>query len=231
MSNRDLSGAVVAVVGASGGLGAPIARALSRRGAQLVLAGPHPDKLAGLGIAGAEVVALDLRDASAGDRLVAAATARFGRLDGLVNAAGIVAFGALEALDDVAIEELFLTNVVGHLWLLRRVIPLLRDSKGFVVHLSAVVAEQPLADMAAYSATKAALTAADAALARELRRSGIQVVDARPPHTETGLASRPIAGQAPRLAEGLAPHVVAERIVVAIEQNEREIPSSAFGQP
>ena len=83
--------------------------------------------------------------------------------------------------------------------------------------------------MAAYAASKAALTAADRALTRELRAAGITVTDARPPHTETGLADRPIAGTAPRLREGLQPEVVAARIIAAIRAGEREIPAEAFG--
>jgi cyclic-di-GMP-binding biofilm dispersal mediator protein len=82
--------------------------------------------------------------------------------------------------------------------------------------------------MAAYSASKAALTAYDAAAARELRRAGIRLVDARPPHTETGLADRPIAGSAPRLPQGLAPDAVAARVVAAIVDDEKDLPSSAF---
>jgi cyclic-di-GMP-binding biofilm dispersal mediator protein len=219
---------VIAVVGASGGLGAPIARTLAERGAHLLLAEPHVDRLAALAIPGAAVVHVDLRDASAGDRVATLALQRHGRLDGVVNAAGVVAFGALVDTDDVIIEELFLTNVVGPLWLLRRLVPLLAASKGFVVNISAVVAEQPLANMPVYSATKAALTAADRALTRELRRSGIQVCDARPPHTETGLATRPLAGQSPPLRAGLGPDAVAARIVAAIEQGDSEIASGQF---
>ena len=56
----------------------------------------------------------------------------------------------------------------------------------------------------------------------------MHVLDVRPPHTETGLATRPIAGTAPRLPAGLAPAVVAERIVTAIEADEAELGSTAF---
>jgi NAD(P)-dependent dehydrogenase (short-subunit alcohol dehydrogenase family) len=228
-ASRPLSGMVVAVVGGSGGLGAPIARTLAKRGAQVVLAGRSSQRLAAVGIDGAEIVELDIRDSAGGDQLVAAATSRWGRLDGVVNAAGIVAFGNLADTDDVAIEELFLTNVLGPLWMIRRLVEPLSATRGFIVNISAVVAETPLPGMAAYGASKAALTAADSALTRELRRSGIHVCDARPPHTETGLATRPIAGAAPRLPEGLSPDVVAERIVQGIEHNEPEIPAAAFG--
>jgi NAD(P)-dependent dehydrogenase (short-subunit alcohol dehydrogenase family) len=225
---RALTGSVVAVVGASGVLGSGIARLLIEKGALVVAAGPHLDRLTAA-LPSVVSVELDLRDASAGDRLVEAVTQRFGRLDGLVNAAGIVGFGALAETDDVAIEELFLTNVIGPLWLLRRVIPMLSASKGFVVNISAVVAEQPLPGMTPYAASKAALTAADTALARELRPLGIHVCDVRPPHTDTGLATRAVAGQAPKLPQGLDPAIVVARIVEAIEQNERAVASVQFG--
>jgi len=177
---------------------------------------------------GATTVRLDLRDAESGAALVRAALDAHGRLDGVVNAAGVVAFGTLAETDDVVLEELFLVNVLGPLWLLRRVLPELSRTKGFVCNLSAVVAEQPTAGMAAYAATKAALTAADRALARELRSAGVRVLDARPPHTETGLADRPLAGRAPRLPTGLDPEAVASRVVAAIEAGEADLPSAAF---
>ncbi len=218
MTARVLDGAVVAVVGANGGLGSAIAAALGSRGAQVIGASrTSPD------------VAIDLRDPTSGDLLVAAALERHGRLDGVVNAAGIVAFGNLADTDDVVIEELFLTNVLGPLWLAKRVTPALADSGGFLVNISGVVADAPLAGMATYAASKAALAAAAVALRRELRRMGVTVIDVRPPHTETGLATRPVAGTAPRMPVGLSPAVVGARIVTAIEDNETDVPSTAFG--
>lgn len=220
---RIIENPVVAVVGATGGLGWAISRELARRGARLVLTGRDPAALRERSeeLPGSASAVLDLHDPDAGDRLVAAATDAFGRLDVLVNAAGIVAFGPLADTPDVVIEELFLTNVIGPLWLLRRCLPLLQASQGTVVHLSAVVAEQPLPGMAAYSATKAALSAADAALARELRRAGIRVLDVRPPHTNTGLHERPLHGSVPRLAKGLDPETVARTIADALAEPKR----------
>ena len=126
------------------------------------------------------------------------------------------------------LEELFLTNVVGPLFLARRVAGALGESGGFLVNLSAVVAERPTAGMAAYSATKAALTAADAALRKELRRSGVRVVDVRPPHTETGLVGRTLAGEPPRLPEGLDPEGVAAAVLDAVEDGRAELASTDF---
>ncbi len=228
MADRSLDGASVVVVGASGGLGRHIARQLADCGARLTLAARDRKALESLGF-DAPVVAADLRDAEAGAAIVEAALSARGRIDGLVNAAGVVAFGPLADTGDEVIEDLFLTNVLGPLWLMRAAIPALTESRGFIANISAVVAEQPLPGMAAYAASKAALTAADRALTRELRAAGITVTDARPPHTETGLADRPIAGTAPRLREGLQPEVVAARIVAAIRAGEREIPAEAFG--
>jgi short-subunit dehydrogenase len=82
--------------------------------------------------------------------------------------------------------------------------------------------------MAAYSASKAALHAATVAIGREVRRRGISLIDARPPHTETGLANRPIAGTAPKFPPGLTPEFVAQRIVHALAEDERDVPASAF---
>jgi short-subunit dehydrogenase len=228
MGDRALEGASIVVAGATGGIGRQIARQLVERGARLTLTARDPSALEALGI-DATVVPADLRDSRAGTTIVAAALAANGRLDGLVNAAGIVAFGSLIETDDIVIEEVFLTNVLGPLWLIRAALPALTESRGFIANISAVVAEQPLAGMVAYAASKAALTAADRALTRELRAAGITVTDARPPHTETGLADRPIAGTAPRLRPGLEPEAVAARIIAGIETGEREIPADAFG--
>lgn len=224
---RDLQDASVVVVGATGGIGRELARRLHERGARLTLAGRDADRIAGLGLPHPGVTA-DLRDADAGTSVVRAALDAHGRIDGVVNAVGVVAFGNLIDTDPVVIEELFLVNTLGALWLAQAAIPALQEQRGFLCNVSAVVAEQPLPGMAAYAASKAALTAADAAIRRELRRVGIHVLDARPPHTETELAHHPIGGTAPKLPTGLDPGAVAERIVVAIEADEPELPSDAF---
>ncbi|KAB7744649.1 SDR family NAD(P)-dependent oxidoreductase [Nostocoides sp. F2B08] len=228
MAGHTLDGSVVAVVGASGALGSLIARELADRGARLVLVGRDQERLAGVPIEGASTVVADLTDAAAGDRVVQTALDVHGRLDGVVNAAGVVAFGPLVDTEDAVVEELFMTNVIGPLWMIRRVAPTLAETGGFFCNISAVVAEQPLPGMVPYAAAKAALTAADSALVRELRRMKVSVIDARPPHTGTGLADRPLAGTAPKLPRGLDPQVVARRVVRAIEAGESEVGSAQF---
>ena len=225
-AGRELSGARIAVVGASGALGSLVAAELERRGARLLVVGRDAERLASLGT-GVPVVA-DLGDAGAGDVVVAAAREHLGGLDGLVHAAGVVAFGPLVDTPDEVVEELFLTNVVGPLFLLRRVVPLLAESQGFVLQISAVVGERPMPRMAAYSASKAAQSAVAVALRTELRRSRVDVYDVRPPHTETGLATRPLSGTAPGLPPGKDPADVARRIVDALAAGDQDLPASAF---
>lgn len=230
MAGHPLQDSVVAVVGASGALGSLVARGLADRGGHPVLVGRDRSRLEAVGLPDDTLCVVgDIGDAELGARLADAARGAHGRLDGVVNAAGVVAFGSLLDTDDAVVEELFLTNVLGPLFLLRRVLPLLTESRGFVAQLSAVVAESPMAGMAAYSASKAALTAADRALTRELRRQGVDVIDLRPPHSETGMATRPIAGTAPRLPQGLDPALVATTVLDAIEAGTSEVPADAFG--
>lgn len=221
---RDKS---ILVVGASGGLGAPIARELAAAGARLTLAGRDLERLRQIDLPEATTVTAELTDPNAGRALLDAVIDQHGRLDGLVFAAGVVAFGSATDLDDDVVDEILLVNYLAPLRLTRAALAVL-PAGGFIVNISAVVAETPVANMSAYAASKAALTAFDAAARIEARRRKIRVVDARPPHTETGLALRPIAGQAPRLPTGLSPSAVAQRIVLAIIGDELDLPSSAF---
>ncbi|MBG6214471.1 MAG: SDR family oxidoreductase [Cryobacterium sp.] len=228
----SLAGSSILVVGSSGGLGSAIARILAGEGALLTLHGRSEEKVRALAVPGTFVYA-DLLDAGSDDQLVAAALNAHGRLDGVVNAAGVVAFGPAADMNDETMDVLFAVNVLGPMRLLRAARPALLESAAakrdpFFLTLSGVVSESPTANMAAYSASKAALAAFGQAAGRESRRDGIRIIDARPGHTETGLATRPVAGAAPRMPAGFDPADVARRIVDAIVAGERDLPSGAF---
>ena len=229
----DPTGSAVLVAGASGGLGLPLCRHLGDAGAQLAVTGRDAERLSETGV-DTVVIPADLRRAGMADRVVEQAIGALGRLDGLLFAAGAVAFAPAAETPDEVLIDLFTLNTLAPIRLLRAARPHLQASAAgggspFVVHISAVVAETPMPGMAAYSASKAALAAFDQAAARELRRAGIRLIDARPPHTETGLAQRPVYGTAPRLPTGLDPDAVAARILAAIRNDETDLPSSAFG--
>ncbi|KAA1378086.1 SDR family NAD(P)-dependent oxidoreductase [Aeromicrobium fastidiosum] len=226
----DLSGARVLVLGATGGLGAPITRRLVAAGADVWLSARSGERLAALadelGPSVLGTTAADLRLPGSPDEIVAAA-ADGGALTGVVLAAGVVAFGDVVDLEDDVLDDLLLLNLIGPIRVVRAVTPHVVEG-GFVVQVSAVVAERPMPGMAAYSASKAGLTAFGTAVATELRRRKIRLVDVRPPHTETGLADRPLAGTAPRMKAGLDPDAVAGRIVQAIADGEKVLGSESF---
>ncbi|RJN32146.1 SDR family NAD(P)-dependent oxidoreductase [Nesterenkonia natronophila] len=212
-------GAVVLVVGATGGLGSRIADQLERDGAIVA----RSSKSAGH----------DLREPSVIREVLEATNAQHGSLDGVVIASGVVAFGAASEIDPATVDELFAVNTTSAIQLITQSQPYLAASaqagrEPFVLTLSGVVAETPVAGLAAYSASKAGLAAFVVAAAREYRRAGIRLVDARPGHTGTSLSEHPIAGSAPRFGASLDPDLVAARIVTAIVDGEKDLPSTAF---
>lgn len=219
----ECAGTVALVAGGTGGIGRHVVAELAGRGTTVFTVSRATD--------GSERhVGADLRSSDEAHRAVNEVVARAGRLDIVVNAAGVVAFGDAVSTSVDTIEELFLTNTFAHVFLCSAALPLMQKG-GVIVGISGVVAEQNLPGMAAYGASKAAVRSFDEAFAREARRSGVRVIDARPPHTETGLATRPVAGTAPRFPQGLDPAAVARRIVAAIVDGSTDLPSTAFGPP
>ena len=219
---RDLKGAHVVVVGATGVLGARIAAHLAAAGARVSAIVRDHTRLDGASVS--QYALADVTDHEA----LRTAFASVAPFDGVVNATGVVGFGNISDLGDATLARLFAVNAIAPIVMLREGATHINDG-GFFVNISGVVATQPVAGMAAYSASKAAAWAAMTAAARELRRRRIDVIDARPGHTETGLATRPLAGVAPKMPEGLAPNVVAARIVASITAGERDLPTEAFG--
>ncbi len=218
---RTLSNKIVAVVGASGGLGSALTSALRQQGATVFTTARTTDKLANASLYG------DVTDAAFAQQLVQQALAVHGSLDGLINASGCVAFGPLKDTTDATLDQLWQVNLLAALRLMRAFAQS-GTRGGFFVNISGVVAETPFMGLASYGAVKAALSSATRAFAMETRRDGTLVIDARPPHTETGLALHPIAGIAPRMPSGLTPEAVALRIIKAIEDEETQIPAAAF---
>lgn len=220
---REIAGKKIVIIGATGVLGSQIAAQLADKGAH-ICAIVRDASLLDSAVVTQHAIA-DITDISA----LSTALASLAPYDGIINAAGVVAFGNIADLDNATLEKLFAVNSVAPIIALREGATQINQG-GFFLNISAVVAQQPMAGMAAYSASKAGVWAAMTAATRELRRSQIDVIDVRPPHTETGLALRPIAGLAPKLPTGLDPHDVAARIVKAIVDGEKDLPVEAFAQ-
>ncbi|MBM7243493.1 SDR family oxidoreductase [Rhodococcus fascians] len=217
----NLDGARILVFGASGGLGGPIVEQLAQAGARLTISGRSLES------SEQHTVDADLTLPDSARSVVAEAVEHHGGLDGIVIAAGVVAFGSVAEVDDDTVDELLLLNYLAPLRIMREALTTL-DQGGFVLNISAVVADKPMPNMGAYSASKAAASALLKSVRTEARKSKIRIVDVRPPHTETGLATRPIAGQAPKLPQGLTPEAVAVRIVAAIVDDETDVGADRF---
>ncbi len=220
----ELKNARVLVVGATGVLGTAIATRLAEGGARLALTGRDEDAVARLSRrSGAEHhTALDLVDVEACSGAVREAAQRLGGLDGVVVAAGVAAFGPARETDDEVTERLFAVNTLGPIAVVRAALPHLRPG-GSVAVITAVLADLPTAGMAAYSASKAAMAAYLTALRREVRMDEISVLDARPPHMDTGLAQRALAGDAPRMPRGHDVDEVVGLVVQGMVEGRKEL--------
>ena len=209
----ELSGKIFLVTGASGGLGSCIANAIEARGGYA------------LRTSGGECDISVAEDRNVITQLVV----DHGGVDGVIFASGIVGFGAHGTLSPGSVQRLIDVNVTGPLELTNQLIPHVHDG-GAIVFITGAVVDFTTVGMAAYTAAKSGLSAACPVLRRELRAKKINVIDTRPPHTETGLASRAIYGEAPKMKQGLDPEVVAKRIVDAIANDENELAPVVFGE-
>ena len=224
MTTVEISGARTLVAGATGVLGGALARALHAAGARVALAGRDADRLAALSaeLDDAPTAAFDAMDLDRCAAVVTEAADALGGLDLLVVAIGVAAFGPGDATDDEVTEELLVVNTMAPMALVRA--GLGRMEGGTVAVLSAILADYPTAGMAAYSASKAALSGWLTALRPEQRKRGVTVFDIRPPHIETGLAGRAIAGTAPPgLKEGTTVDALVETVVAGIRDGRREV--------
>jgi short-subunit dehydrogenase len=182
-----LAGQVIIVTGASSGIGEATARRLAHAGAKVVISARRPERLETLAReldpAGANVLAVAGDVTAPGDRekLVAAARAKFGRIDGLVNNAGYGTRGPVEIVPVETIRKNFETNVFSLIALTQLVLPEMRErGTGCIVNIGSVAGKiaRPLSSI--YDATKHALEAITDGLRGELRPFGVRVSLIRP---------------------------------------------------
>ncbi|MFI9530637.1 SDR family NAD(P)-dependent oxidoreductase [Micromonospora rosaria] len=166
-----IAGRTVIVTGAGTGMGRAIAEHLLARDATVVAVGRREAALRRLTAAGdhrVEVIATDITRPGAAEHIVAAATARFGTVHGLVNNAGLARFAALDTATDDDFDRLLATNVRAPAALIRAALPHLRQHRGAVVNVSSVGGVLAMPGRSLYGASKAALNSLTRSLAREL---------------------------------------------------------------
>jgi NAD(P)-dependent dehydrogenase (short-subunit alcohol dehydrogenase family) len=218
----ELDGARVLVAGASGALGGQLADALRERGATVVAGGRDADRLRDVAErCGTDPVTFDAVDVDSCTAAVDAAAEALGGLDAIVVTVGVAGFGRALDTEPVVSEELFAVDVLGPMALVRAAARHLGEG-GSVAVFSAILADLPTAGMADYSAAKSALSTWLQVLRREERKR-FTVLDVRPPHLDTGLETRALAGEPPRLPAPMPAADVVPLVVRALEQGASEI--------
>jgi 2-deoxy-D-gluconate 3-dehydrogenase len=212
----DFTGKVALVTGGAAGIGAAIAEAFARRGANVVIADLNPAaraSAAALPGGGHLGVVADLAQSGEADRVVAAAVEHFGRLDILINSAGIALLDAAQAVSDAAWDRTMAINLRAPFMLARAAFPALRDAgAGRIVTLASQAATVALDRHLAYCTSKAGLLGMTKVLALEWAPFGITVNAISPTVVETELGRKAWAGEVG-------------------EAMKRKIPTGRFAQP
>ncbi len=235
---------VVAITGASKGIGAELARQLAAKGAKLVLAARSEKELETVAEecrkAGAQVVTVRAdvgveRDCQA---IVSGAVIAFGRLDTLVNNAGATMWARFEDIKDMSIlEHIMRVNYLGAVYCTHHALPFLKQTGGRIVGISSLAGKTGVPTRTGYSAAKHAMTGFFDSLRIELEGSGVTVTMIYPGFVATGIREnatgpdgKPILVSPVKEGEVMSAQECARQIVRAIEGRDREVVMTARGK-
>jgi 3-oxoacyl-[acyl-carrier protein] reductase len=234
-TGQPLVGQVAVVTGAGRGIGAAIARNLAKLGATAVLCGRTQSALdsTAQAIANAggksEVIPCDVTELRQLEYAAARVDSTFGRLDVLVNNAGVGAFS--QSLHKFAPEDwdrVLNTNLRGVYFAIRAFIPLMiRNRSGHVINISSLAGKNALPNGAAYAASKWGLNGLTYSVAEELRSHNIRVSVVCPGSTNTELS--PHTGKDP--AKMLQPDDVAHAVAMLVTQSPQSFVSELLLRP
>ena len=227
------SSRVVLITGASSGIGRATAELLASRGHRIFggVRGPTTTRQ----LAGVELVPLDVREEASVKACVEEVLSRAGRIDVLINNAGVNLVGAIEETSIGQAQALFDTNVIGVLRMIQAVLPgMRRQGAGQIVNISSILGLLPAPFMGVYASTKHAIEGLAELLDHEVRPFGIRVVLIEPHYIRTNLDASAAqaegridayAAQRQRTAAAIThntntapePSVVAEEVLRSIE--------------
>ena len=177
------------ITGGSSGIGLAIARMLREEGFELTLASRTKEKIeAAATEIGAHAIAADVGKEEDCIRVVAEHKERFGGMDMLVNSAGIGIAGTVEAVQTKHIDLQLGINLRGLLLVTRESIPLLKESKGWVINLASIAGTAPTPGLTVYGATKAAVIALTRSMNAELDGDGVRAIALCPGFVDTPMA-------------------------------------------
>ncbi len=236
MKRRDLDGKVVLISGAAGGLGAALARRYGIAGSLIAALDVNATQLdtlvANLQSLGVRALAIhaDITDAHACQQAVAASLQHFGRIDGLINNAGISHRSLLSNTRPEVIRSVMEVNFFGALHLTQAALPHLTARQGFIAAVSSVAGFAPLIGRTGYAASKHAMHGFFDSLRSELEGTGVSVTLICPSFIQTGIGAAALGGDgrgatSARLTSGgeSSAEEIAERIFEAIARHRHRL--------
>ncbi|HEY0783335.1 MAG TPA: SDR family oxidoreductase [Thermoanaerobaculia bacterium] len=244
MKRATFADNVVIVTGASAGIGRELAVQLATQGARLALAARDGARLAEVAAEcrqlGGQALAVptDVADSVQCGALVAATVAAYGRVDTLINNAGISMWARFVDLHDLELfDRLLRVNYLGSVYCTHFALPHLLASRGRLVAVSSMTGRTGVPMRSGYAASKHAMTGFFDTLRIELAGTGVSVTVAYPDFVATEIRQRAFAvdgrplGESPvRESEIMTAEVCARQIVAAAGARKREIVQSARGR-
>lgn len=228
---------IVLITGVSSGIGEATAKVLAEAGYRVFGGARTPENVRPT--PGVELLELDVRDDEQVRRAVELVLEKAGRIDIVVNNAGVSLVGPIEATSDAEAQALFDTNLFGALRVMRAALPAMRSQKsGLIVNISSVLGFLPAPFMGLYASSKHALEGLSESLDHEVRGFGVRVTLVEPNFTSTRLdtsaaqtqahipayaetLTQTIAALQKQVAAGAAPSSIAARVLSAITGRHR----------
>ncbi len=222
-SATDLTGRVAIVTGAYGGIGSATAGLFARAGATVICTDINPG-ITGINESGCTGVVLDVTSQSAVQELVDQTVAKYGRLDVMVNNAGIITNATVAELDEADLDRVMAVNLKGVLFGCKAASAVMvKQGSGSIINLASEAMFSAVPNIIAYSMAKAAVGQLTRCLANEVGPAGVRVNAVAPGFIETPMTSRHFTS-----SEGV---VDQEKRKVVLAEFTKGVASNHIGQP
>ena len=226
---KKLANKVVLITGASSGIGEALARVFAGEGARLALAARSAEKLLALASSlggGALVLPADMTHPAQVRQMVESTVKHFGRLDILINNAGVGMYAPAASMAPEQFEQVVATNWLGPVHAIQSAVPHMRQQGGGqIINISSVAGKIAIPWMGAYCGTKFALNALSDSLRMELAADRIQVLSVCPGRIHTPFARNAFRDTTtrPLPSDGISAERVARAVLRASLRGKREI--------